>query len=70
MAVRMSDPERKTPAPPMRETLRPRVRAETADLPARVSDSGAPSEEDDIKTEALNLEDIEDLGSLLEKGTE
>ncbi|MCA9608130.1 MAG: serine/threonine protein kinase [Myxococcales bacterium] len=49
----------------MRETLRPRVRAETADLPARAPSQPGLSE-DDLKTEALNLEDLEDLGSLLD----
>ncbi len=59
MASRMSDPERK---PPERPTLRPRVREETADLPARVEDD----EEEVPATQALSFEDLEELGSLLD----
>ncbi|MCB9597993.1 MAG: protein kinase [Sandaracinaceae bacterium] len=56
----MNDPERKSQ--PERPTLRPRVREETADLPARVPEE----EEDALPTQALSLEDIEDIGSLLD----
>ncbi len=63
----MNDPDRKTPPPaPDRPTSRPRRRA--GDLPARAQPT--IPEPAPIPTQALSLDDIEDIGSLLDDAEE